>query len=426
MNKDLENIKVFVFGEEIGILAYEPNTGISYFQYNEVFLNKQIYKNIFPFGIKRVQQVQIFKGLNNRTFKGLPAAFADSLPDDFGNKIYQEWIKSHELTTKELTPIHQLAYMGNRGMGALEYFPGKFIESSGEINLNDIAEILKEVIDKKEGAEELKLSDFALLNIFKLGSSAGGARPKVIVSENKETGVLVPGDLVYSEDYKHYLVKLDIRNEVDDYNRALVEYAYYEMAKKSGIKMMATKLIENRHFATERYDRVNGEKVHVLTATGISGLDFREADPSSYETVFFIANFLNVPSSDIDSIFRRMVFNYVFHNTDDHLKNHSFMYDRNLDSWRITPAYDLNYSLDALNKWAGAVHALSLNGKRKGIELQDLLNIAQEYSVSSPKLIIEQIENASKEWKSTADALGIPFKVADSINEDFCYFLNNI
>lgn len=423
MNKDIEQIKVQLFGKEIGILAYQAITGKSYFQYNEAFLKENVLKNIFPFGIKRVSKIQIFNNLNNKTFKGIPAVFADSLPDDFGNTIYQEWIKAHELSTKELTPIHQLAYMANRGMGALEYFPAKIIETTTEVNLATVSEILKEVLRKKKGIEALKLSDFALLNIFKIGSSAGGARPKVIVSEHKETGKLIPGDIVYSEEYKHYLVKLDLRKDEQTYNRGLVEYAYYKMAIASGINMMPTKLISGQHLATERYDRVAGKKIHVLTATGVSGLDFREEAPSSYETLFKIANYLNVPPTEIDAIFRRMVFNFVFHNTDDHLKNHSFQYSPNLDAWNITPAYDINYSLDALNKWPGIVHALSLNNKRKGITLADLLAIAKEYSVNAPKTIIKEVETATYSWLATAKEIGVPENVAQSIKEDFTYFI---
>ena len=423
MNRKLDKIIVRLFGEEIGIVAYDTIKAESYFQYNAEFLERKRYTNIFPFIIKRTSKTQRFKDYKEHTFRGLPPMIADSLPDDFGNQIFNQWIKSKNIAKHKLSPIYQLAYLSNRGMGALEYYPGKSLPKAGNINLDAITDILRKVLDVKKNHEELKLSDLALLNIFKLGSSPGSARPKVIVSEHIEHQTLIPGDVEYSKDYRHYLVKLNMNTD-DGYSRELVEYGYYKLALQAGLDMMPCKMIDHKHFATLRYDRVNGKKNHVLTATGISGYNFQDPSVSTYENVFKIANNLNLPAADMDALFRRMVFNYVFHNIDDHLKNHAFIYEKDNNRWRISPSYDINYSLNALRKWPNAPHMLSLNGKNTQIELSDLLTIANLYAIKSPKNIIHEVCNAISYWEAIATELKIPERVYHSIQDDFIDYSN--
>ncbi len=417
MNKDVESIKVFIFSIEVGTLAYDKTRAISYFQYNNDYLASGLYKNIFPFILQRIGQTQVFREFQEYTFRGIPPVFADSLPDDFGNQIFNRWVKEKGIDKKELSPILQLAYVSNRGMGALEYFPGKKLPKATKINLNVIVDVLKQVLDVKLDQKEVELNDLGLLNIFKIGTSAGGARPKVIVSEHKKKGTLLAGDLEYNDSYNHYLVKLGMGT--DGYSRELVEYGYYQLACESGLHMMLSKMIDGKHFATLRYDRIDGEKKHVLTATGISGYNFQNPEVSSYENVFEIAHNLNLPSADMDALYRRMVFNYVFHNTDDHLKNHSFIYEKESDRWRIAPSYDINFALNALAKWSDAPHSLSLNGKRNNITKSDLLLLAKSYSIKRPKKIIEEICSSIPRWKDIALNLDIPKQVYQSIADEF-------
>ena len=424
MNKDLETIKVHIFGEEVGTLAYNRSKVVSYFQYNRDFLASGNYKSIFPFIIRRVDQTQLFRQFQENAFRGLPPIFADSLPDDFGNQIFNTWVKEKKIDKKKLSPILQLAYVANRGMGALEYFPGKVLPEADEIDLDEITNILKKVLDLKSGYKESGLNDIGLLNIFKMGTSAGGARPKIIVSEHKESGALLPGDVQYDDSYNHYLVKLGMNDA--GYSRELVEYGYYHLAKDAGLNMMPSRMIDNKHFATLRYDRVAGKKIHVLTATGISGLNFQDPDVSSYENLFEMAHELNLPSADMDALFRRMVFNYVFHNTDDHLKNHSFLYEPNNDRWRISLSYDINFALDALAKWPNAPHNLSLNGKRNSIDNSDIMALAKKYTIQSPKTIIGEVCSVIPKWEEIANTLNIPEKVYESIKEEFKYLKDGV
>ncbi len=415
-------IEVMLFGQEIGKLGYDVDKRNSYFQYNPDFLESNQYTNIFPYVFKRIKPVQVFNKFEGETFRGLPPMIADSLPDMFGNIIFKEWFEAKNKEFKKITPLEQLTYVSNRGMGALEYKPTAKIPKSSTINIDEIVEVLNKVLDLKNETTAETLNDAALLNVFKIGTSAGGARPKILISEHKETGKIIPGDIEYGDDYNHYLVKLCM-NEEWGYNREKVEYAYYLMAEETGIQMMPSKLIENKHFATLRYDRQKGEKQHVLTATGLTGWDFKKPEDGSYENVFKLALDLKVPYKDIQELFRRMVFNLVFANIDDHLKNHSFIYNKETNSWSLAPAYDLTYPLNINFNYNNIARALSINNKRAEITLEDIMTIAETYAIKNPKGIIKEVQNVKESWESITKELEIPEKVRNSIKKEFLTFL---
>ena len=410
-------IDVVAFGLEIGKLGYDIDQGKSFFQYNPDFLDSGQYSKMFPFIFKSTKPVQIFKEYQLDTFQGLPPMIADSLPDTFGNIIFQEWLTARGV--KKVTPLEQLTYVSNRGMGALEYRPIKELPKSSEINIDEVIDILEKVLKLKEGTTGEDLSELSLLNVFKIGTSAGGARPKILISEHKETGKIIAGDREVSTDYNHYLVKLHI-DDSDGYNKEKVEYVYYLLAQEAGINMMPSKLIENKHFATIRYDRQNGEKQHVLTVTGLTGWDFKSnPETSSYENVFKVALGLEVPHKDVQQLFRRMIFNLVFRNVDDHLKNHSFIYDKESNSWNLSPAYDLTYALNPLFTFKSTSRALSINGKRTEITVKDVLTIAEEFAIKNPKGIIEEVQALTSKWVDLANEHEIPKKIVDRIDNDF-------
>ena len=275
----------------------------------------------------------------------------------------------------------------------------------------------EKVLKLKEGVTGGTLNNLSLFNIFKIGTSAGGARPKIILSEHKETGEVIAGDREFSGAYNHYMVKLHISEETR-YNKEKVEFAYYLLAKEAGVIMMPSKLIDSTHFATERYDRQNGKKQHVLTACGLSGWDFKNPDDSSYENVFKLSSGLKVPHKDLEQLYKRMVFNLVFANIDDHLKNHSFIYNEEKDNWNLAPAYDLTYPLNALNNYTRVSRALSINNKRQDISLNDVLSIADEYAIKNPKGIIGEVQALIPRWRKIASELEIPKKVIASIENE--------
>lgn len=417
-------IAVWLFGLEIGKLGYDVDKRISYFQYNPKFLDSNQYKNSFPYIFKRIKQVQVFNKFEGETFRGLPPMIADSLPDMFGNIIFKEWFNTKNREFKKITPLEQLTYVANRGMGAIEYKPIARLPKSTSINLDEIVAILNKVLNLKNETSEKDLSDMALLNIFKIGTSAGGARPKILISEHKKTGEIIPGDIVYSDAYHHYLVKLCMHEESEKaYNKEKIEYAYYLMAQQAGIHIMTSKLIDNKHFATLRYDRQKGEKQHVFTVSGLTGWDFKKSDDASYENVFKLALDLKVPHKDIQELFRRMVFNVVFANIDDHLKNHSFIYNRESDSWNLAPAYDLTYPLDVNFNYNHISRALSINNKRSTIVLEDVMSIAENFAIKNPRGIIAEVQGASSFWDQSAMELEIPERVRDGVKKEFTLLL---
>jgi serine/threonine-protein kinase HipA len=413
-------INIVCFDQEIGRLGFDENLNVSFFQYNPDYLSTGVYKNIFPETgiIKRIKTVQVFKDYNSETFRGLPPMIADSLPDMFGNIIFKKWLENANKDFKKITVIEQLAYVANRGMGALEFKPSKEISGTSHINIDEIVEVLKNVLELKEHTQAHGLNNEALLNVFKIGSSAGGARPKILISEHKKTGDILPGDINYSAEYNHYLVKLSIEDNLG-YNREAIEYSYYLTATQLGIRMSESKLIDNKHFATQRFDRINGHKKHVLTASGITGWDFKNAEVSSYENLFELALFLKVPHTEIEELFKRMVFNLIFCNTDDHLKNHSFIYNEMEDKWNVSPAYDITYSLNPLVNYKRISRALSVNNKRVDINLSDVLTVAEKFTIKNAERVIYKTQEAQLFWKQKAIDLQLPLNIINSIEKDF-------
>lgn len=413
-------IEVWAFGIEIGKLGYDLDQRKSYFQFNPDFLESGLYSNMFPFVFKPIKPVQVFSEYQQETFQGLPPMIADSLPDTFGNIIFQEWLNTRGI--QKVTPLEQLAYVADRGMGALEYKPIKNLPQSSGVNIDEIISILEKVLNLKEETKGNQLDEISLLNVFKIGTSAGGVRPKILISEHKETKEIIAGDSVFSNEYDHYLVKLHLDND-DGYNKEKVEYVYYQLAQEIGIDMMPSKLIDDKHFATIRYDRQNGEKQHVLTVTGLTGWDFKsQPENSSYENVFKVATALKVPHKDLQQLFKRMVFNLVFKNVDDHLKNHSFIYNKEKNAWNLSPAYDLTYALNPVLNFKLTSRALSINAKRTDIKIQDILTLAEEFSIKNPKGIMKEVEALTSRWSELAEQQCIPELVVRRIGEDITRF----
>ena len=412
-------ITVKLFDVELGRLGFDPDKSISFFQYNSQYLQSGMYSRAIPFVIKRTETTQVFKAYGNETFRGLPPPIADSLPDMFGNKIFNEWLAATNRNLSAITPLEQLAYVANRGMGALEYEPAKKLPKNSAIDIQGIINVLEQVLNDKSQASGPALNSSELLNIFKIGTSAGGARPKILVSENKATGEIIPGDLAVTDEYAHYLVKLYLPEEGYGYNKEKVEFAYYQLAIRAGINMMSSKLIDDKHFATLRFDRQHGEKLHTLTATGLTGWDFKSPEYSSYEHLFELAAGLRVPHKDIQELFRRMVFNIVFANTDDHLKNHSFIYNKDENSWYLAPAYDITYPLNINLKYTHLNRALSINNKRLNIGIADILKIADQFTIKNPNGIIEKVTATVSDWEQVGNDIGLPGKVISGIGSAF-------
>lgn len=417
-----QTIRVILFGIEIGTIGFDEQTNRSSFQFHPDFLQRADLQNIFPDTkiIKRVPQVQLFSQFQSETFKGLPPQFADSLPDKFGSIILNEWIKQEE--NRSLNALEQLTYISNRGMGALEYKPQKQLPDHSRIQIEQVIEILKNVLGLKRSTKQDALTPAALVNIFKIGTSAGGAKPKILISEHNQTKEIVAGDLETSEDHNHYLIKLDLE-ERNGYQAEIIEYCYSIILKQLGIKMMDCKLVDNKHFATIRFDRQQGEKQHILTATGMTGWDFKSAEHSSYENLFSLCSFLKLPHAQLEELYKRMIFNVVFRNDDDHLKNHSFIYNRQKDNWQLSPVYDVTYSLNPQLNVINSRRALSINGKRSEIQLEDVLTIADKFTIKNPRGIIQDVQNKRDALLLELNKHKISDSIIKRVNESFITLL---
>jgi len=284
---DILNIKLF--GEEIGRLGYDNDKRCSYFQYSPDYLAKNNSK-ILPFIIKRTPEIQSFPQFEGKAFRGLPPMFADSLPDVFGNHLFQSWLNAQGKPI-QLNALEQLAYVGRRGMGAWEYEPTLTMDAPSSFRIAEMAQLLKEILADKESLMPEIANAEGLLNLFRIGTSAGGMRPKILVARHRKTNQIMPGDLLYGPHHDYFLVKLNLEND-PSHPKETIEFIYASIAQQHGIDMMPCELWEGQHFATHRFDRQNNQKQHVLTASGLTGWDYQNTEDSSYENLFKLATLL--------------------------------------------------------------------------------------------------------------------------------------
>jgi len=394
-----DTLTIKLFGNEIGRLGYDTHKRCSYFQYNPDYLGNNGTQAI-PFIIKNSAEAQSFPQFEGKAFRGLPPMFADSLPDVFGNHLFQAWLTIQGKST-QLNALEQLTYVGQRGMGAWEYEPAAKIEAPKSFRIADIAKLLLEIIEEKESRHPQMANTEGLLNLFRMGTSAGGMRPKILVARHRKTEQLMPGELLYGPHHDYLLVKLNLENN-PSHPKETIEFIYAKIAQAIGIEIMPCELWEGQHFATHRFDRQNNQKQHVLTAAGLTGWDYQNPDDSSYENLFKLAIALKIPIIELHQLFRRMTFNVAFNNIDDHLKNHSFIYGSATDRWHLAPAYDLTYALNPKLKFNKVSRALSINGKREHIQRQDLLKIAELFNIDHAETIIKQVLNGQSMWSELA------------------------
>ena len=360
--------------------------------------------------ILRGERIFSFPANRGKTFKGLPALLADSLPDDYGNSIIDEWFASKNRLV-EISPLDRLCYIGKRGMGALEFepaYPDNLLNESSILEINELTLLAKEVLNKRTAFQtNLRNNNKAIYDILRVGTSAGGAKPKAIIAYNATTGEVRSGQVQAPEGFSYWLLKFDgiEGRKIKDTPLGIgkIEYVYYKMATDCGIKMTECQLLKDgrkAHFMTKRFDRTeNGEKLHTQTLCAIGNFD--RDDRYSYEQIFQTIRQLNLPYSELEQMYRRMVFNIITRNHDDHTKNHSFLMDKN-GKWSLAPAYDLCYSYSPSGKWTNK-HQLSLNGKREKFTMQDLLQIAEKQDIKNAKEIIKQILDVVAQWTTYAN-----------------------
>lgn len=406
-------LKVSLWGKDVAAVVWDKEREFAIFEYFESFVTEGL--DIAPLMMplvdaQRGERIFSFPINSGKTFKGLPGMLADSLPDDYGNKIIDEWYASKGLNSVEFTPIDRLCYVGKRGMGALEYEPVSSDFTLNESSVVEIAQLTKlarEVLNKREAFQaNLQDGNKAILDMLKVGTSAGGAKPKAIIALNEGSGEVHSGQVKAPAGFTYWLLKFDGVEDKKLNDNPLgigrIEYAYYKMATACGIKMMECRLLsEGRyaHFMTKRFDRLdNGEKVHAQTLCSIANFD--RDGRYSYEQAFQIMRQLHLSYQDMEQMYRRMVFNVVARNHDDHTKNHSFLMNKK-GEWCLAPAYDLCYSYSPSGKWTNR-HQMSANNKRDDFTFNDMLAVAKSLGIKNAREIIQEIVDTVSSWKTFA------------------------
>ena len=409
----MENVVlVKIWGKPVGTIMWDAQRKRAIFSYDKEFISRGIDIAPLTASIHNPRYSLPFLGETDRDiFSGLPAFIADSLPGGWGNAVYNAWVAEHHLSSKQITPIDKLAFIGSRGMGALEFEPAIPIDENKDIALNDLYLRAKEILENREHVS----ADIHHLNmdvLYEVGTSAGGNHAKAVIAINKETGEIRSGQIHLSDDYTYYLLKFE---EHEHYPLTRIEMAYYDMAQLCAIHMMPSQLIEignERHFLTERYDRQNGQKMHTQTLAAMM------PDASSYEDLMDVCLKLKLPYAEVEETYRRAVFNIMTTNVDAHIKNFSFMMKEGGD-WHITPAYDLTFScFNPGNKFDPA-HYLSLNGKTMNVNANDLLTLGRIYNIKNPNAIIKECVDAVIEFRTIAARYGVSEPWIDRVERHF-------
>ncbi len=424
---------VKIWGEVAGAIIWDERNGIASFEYDPDF--RKLGYDLSPIKMPLYQEGRIFSFPELRagrdaeydTFKGLPGLIADALPDKYGNQLINAWLVRNGRPENSMNPVEKLCFIGQRGMGALEFEPTQFSgnQPSFSVEINSLVSVAQEMLsDRQDFDTNLKEDEQeAMMDILKIGTSAGGARPKAIIAYNPKTGEVRSGQSSAPIGFEHWLIKLDGVSDAqfgESSGWGRVEMAYYLMAKASGIDMMECELLEENgraHFLTKRFDRTgNHTKHHMLTLCGMQHYDFNDMQSYSYEQIFQTMRILRLPYPQAEEMYRRMVFNIVGKNCDDHTKNFAFRLKQG-SRWELSPAYDICYAYRPGSIWVSQ-HALSVNGKRKDFERSDLLTIANTMNIKKANHIIDEIIEAVKSWKVFAKEAGVGEELMHRINEN--------
>lgn len=396
----IKSLKVILWGEEIGRLAWDERRKLSYFMYNDEFAKKGL--NISPLvaPVDVVKSLMPVWGEDAKIYQKLPAFVADSLPDAWGNQLFDLWRQQNHLANAEINPLDKLSFIGKRGIGALEFQPEvSNVRKPEKIDMKALAELADRIYAEREKAHILPEESVTMQSLLTVGTSAGGRQPKAIIAINKENGEIRSGQIGGLKDYDYYLLKFGDSK----YSSAELEMTYYEMATMAGICMMPSDLYSvegKKHFITKRFDRDGVEKIYTQTLAAIY------PDANSYEHLVEVCRKLHLPESDCQEIFRRMVFNILANNTDDHNKNFSFIMQKN-GSWRLSPAYDITYVLDNGGYLPNEYHCLYIRAKLNRITREDVIQFAHDNGIRRPDTIIHKVAESLKQFRTIAIKNGV-------------------
>lgn len=427
--KPVQVIEVRMWGAKMGAVALDPTLGVYAFAYDPKWKRKGVEAAPLTMPLSDSRSVFVFPALPKDTYLGLPAMLADSLPDDFGNALIDAWMATQGVDKKSITVLDRLAYMGRRGMGALEFKParGSHKESATPIAMKELVEEARRLVQGTFAVDHEAKA--ALANIIKVGTSAGGARAKAVIAWNPKTDEVRSGQFDAAPGFEHWLLKFDGVGKDrelgtgEGYGR--IEYAYSQMAKTAGIQMPPCRLLEENgraHFMTKRFDRhvtPSGEthKYHLQTLCAMNHLDFRQRGTHAYAQLFLAINQLGLGDNALSEAFRRMAFNVMARNCDDHTKNFSFLLQEGR-SWELAPAYDVTHAYNPRGEWTYQ-HLMSVNGKFQEITRDDLLTDADRFSVRKPQEILGEVRAAIENWSAFALEAGMEDTLRDRVARDF-------
>ncbi len=436
--------RVLLWGQVVGLVVWDDQQQRATFQYDRAFTRSglDVAPIMMPLAKARGgEEVFSFGDVRDETFRGLPGLLADSLPDRFGEQILNAWLATQQRSAGSANPVERLCYTGRRGMGALEFEPAHndWEASSESLQVADLVRVANSVLYERAAFRTNHkkkvppspgfggLSDEeALMDILQVGTSAGGARAKAIVAYNVDTGEVRSGQVDGLPGFTYCLIKFDgVTNEKlgDPKGYGRIEYAYHLMARACGVEMMPCRLLEEHgraHFLTQRFDRVRDaegtvHKLHMATLCGIAHMDYNQPLVHSYEQAFQVMRVLGLPYPAAAELFRRMCFNVVAVNCDDHTKNISFLMDPQ-GEWHLAPAYDVTYAYHPESLWLRQ-HQMSVNGKRTGITRDDLLAVAKAMNIKKAAAIIDEVKAGVKKWKTFAKKAEMPAKQVEMIGK---------
>ncbi len=419
---------VNIWSKRVGAIAWDVATEMAYFEFESSFFSNDWDLSPLKMSIANAgKRVFSFADLRRtNTFKGLPGLLADVLPDKFGNNLINAWLSINGRPANSMNPVEMLCFIGKRGMGALEFEPviPKANNAATKIELDSLINIAQEILSGRQDFNTHLSSDEAkaLSDILKIGSSAGGARAKAVIAFNPDTKEIRSGQADAPKGFAHWLLKFDGVTDQQlgtssGYGR--VEMAYHLMAKEAEIEMTECRLLEENgraHFMTKRFDREQGNsKVHIQSFCAIAHYDFNEITLFSYEQLFETMRSMLLPYTDAEQLYRRMVFNVMSRNCDDHTKNFSFSMDKT-GKWKLSPAFDVCHSFRLDSVWVSQ-HSLSINGKRKNITRDDLLAVAKKMNIKKAEAVIRQVNAAVNRWHEFAAQTNVKADLRDAVGK---------
>jgi len=416
--------KVQLWGRTIGAVSLEDGRDVAAFQYDPDFARSGI--ELSPLSMPSSKRVYEFPALPRNTFHGLPGLLADSLPDKFGNALIDAWLATQGRTPESFSAVERLCYTGTRGMGGLEFAPiiGPKPRKASKIDVGELVRLAGEVLTHRgnlQGHFHRAGKEKALRDILSVGTSAGGARAKAVIAWNRETNEVRSGQIAAGEGFDYWLLKFDgvagnkDKELEDPKGYGAIEFAYHLMAKAAGITMSECRLLEEngrRHFMTRRFDRLaGGGKLHMQSLCALAHFDFNSAGAYSYEQALLTIRQLKLPMASVEEQFRRMVFNIVARNQDDHVKNIAFLMNQQ-GEWSLAPAFDVTYSYNPSGAWT-AMHQMTMNGKRDGFTLADFETCAKAAVMKRGRAaaILDEVVSAVKQWPKFAEKA----KLTDSL-----------